>query len=124
MAKRNYPFWLYGDEPRAKYGTKLKKIQRRYFFRKRFYVKDLKEIRVLTLKVASDNSAIVYINGKEVDKDPVFGKSGGHEFAYWNREVNLDPSILKKGENLIAVYLYNNPGSSDAYLDVELNSSQ
>jgi len=124
MAKRNYPFWLYGDEPRAKYGTKLKKIQRRYFFRKRFYVKDLKEIKVLTLKVASDNSAIVYINGKEVDKDPVFGKSGGHEFAYWNREVNLDPSILKKGENLIAVYLYNNPGSSDAYLDVELNSSQ
>lgn len=117
--KGDAPFG-FGDEPRAKYGTKLLNNNGSYFFRKVFNVKNLKDIKSIILRVASDNSAIIYINGKEIDRDPEFGKVGGHEFAYWNREIEIEPYILKEGENLIAVYLYNNPGSSDAYLDIEL----
>ena len=117
----------YGDEPRATYGTKLSKNRGSYYFRKSFKIKDLPSTNNLILRVASDNAAIVYLNGKLVDRDPIFLSDkfrtdpvGGHEFVYWNREVQVNPSLLKKGRNLFAVALYNDSFSSDAYLDLEL----
>jgi len=65
------------------------------------------------LQVASDNSAVVYLNGALVDED-----KADHEFSYWNREVSIDANMLRPGRNVLAVLLNNPNGSSDAYLDV------
>ena len=67
------------------------------------------------LKVASDNSAVVYLNGKAADED-----SGDHEFSYWNRDVVIPASALKSGKNVLAVRVDNSAGSSDLYFDLEL----
>jgi hypothetical protein len=69
----------------------------------------------LRLRVASDNSAIVWLNGQEVDRD-----TDNHEAAYWNRTVEVPSGALAKGRNVVAVLLHNNQGSSDAVLDLQL----
>jgi hypothetical protein len=70
------------------------------------------------LLVASDNSATVWINGQQVDRE-----QGDHEPEYWNRMVEVAAGILKKGENVIAVRVNNNSGSSDVFLDLQLGSA-
>jgi len=67
------------------------------------------------LSVASDDSATVYVNGVAVDKD-----DADHEFAYWNRDVELAPKVFKPGKNMIAVLVRNKAASSDLYMDMEL----
>jgi hypothetical protein len=47
-----------------------------------------------------------------VDED-----TADHEFAYWNREVTLEPGQLQPGKNVLAVRVSNASGSSDLYLD-------
>ncbi len=69
------------------------------------------------LKVASDNSAVVSINGKTADED-----SGDHEFSYWNRDVVIPATLLQPGRNVIAVRVDNSAGSSDLYFDLELSA--
>ena len=70
------------------------------------------------LLVASDNSATVWINGQQVDRE-----QGDHEPEYWNRMVEVAAGILKKGENVIAVRVNNNSGSSDVFLDLQLETA-
>jgi hypothetical protein len=72
----------------------------------------------VTLYVASDDSATVWINGRQVDQEV-----GDHEFAYWNRTVQLPAGALVAGRNVIAVRVHNHAGSSDAYLDVRLEAA-
>ena len=69
------------------------------------------------LQVASDNSAVVYLNGKVLDED-----NENHEFSYWNREVTIPPDRLKAGRNVIAVRVNNNEGSTDLYLDLAVTA--
>src|SRR5262249_52738495 len=59
--------------------------------------------------VASDDSAIVFLNGNLIDKDP----EDDHEFTYWNREVELTAQQLKPGRNVLALRVKNKRGSSD-----------
>jgi hypothetical protein len=73
---------------------------------------------VFNLGIASDDHAVVYMNGALVDKDPV----DDHEFAYWNREVEVPLKVLKPGRNVIAAFVKNGPKSSDIYLDMELSA--
>jgi hypothetical protein len=68
------------------------------------------------LEVASDNSATVYLNGKLADQE-----QGDHEFAYWNRDVELKRDLLLPGKNTIAVLVDNGSGSSDIYLDAQVS---
>jgi hypothetical protein len=110
----------YGCKGKIKYGTKLSKNGGNYFFVKYFDIEDPGKILSVELKIASDNAAIVYINGLEIDKDPLFGEGGGHNFSYWNRKLKFEPSFFKKGKNIIAVNLYNNYSSSDACFDMEM----
>jgi hypothetical protein len=70
---------------------------------------------VFRLGIASDDHAVVYLNGQLADKDPV----DDHEFAYWNREVELPVKNLRPGRNVIAALVKNKPMSSDLYLDME-----
>jgi hypothetical protein len=69
--------------------------------------------------VASDDSALVYLNGVLVDRDPV----EDHEFAYWNRDVEVAARHFRPGRNVIAAYVKNHQGSSDIYLDMEISAS-
>jgi len=70
------------------------------------------------LSVASDNSATVFLNGNVVDQDPI----PDHEFAYWNREVDLTPQQLRPGRNVIAALVPNTASSSDVYFDAEVSA--
>ena len=87
-------------------------------FRRNFVVDESKNYKSFDIKVASDNAATVYINGKQVDYDVMMKMVSGHEFTYWNREVNIPASSVKKGNNELVVLLGNDADSSDAYLDI------
>ncbi|HVV99527.1 MAG TPA: hypothetical protein VHB77_04265, partial [Planctomycetaceae bacterium] len=69
------------------------------------------------VKIASDNSAVVFLNGEPVDEEP----EEDHEFSYWNREFDLPLDRFRPGRNIFAVVVRNTPGSSDLYFDLELS---
>lgn len=73
---------------------------------------------IFRLALASDDNAVVYVNGEVVDADP----EPDHEFSYWNRDVELPAKRFKAGRNVIAVLVGNKAGSSDLYLDLELSA--
>lgn len=91
-----------------------------YYFRKLLEIKETAGCTSYILRVASNDAALVYINGNLVDKDPAWDIPDGHQSGYWNREVKLEPRIFQQGENVIAVVLRNRPGSSNAYFDLKL----
>ena len=64
------------------------------------------------LKVASDSSAVVTLNGTVADED-----TGDHEFSYWNRDVEIPTARLKARRNVIAVKVDNTAASSDVFFD-------
>jgi hypothetical protein len=110
----------YGEEEIAKRkGTTVSEKGVPFVFRRTLDVPaevlQAKNVQI-KLNIASDDSADAWINGELVDKDP----EADHEFAYWNREVDVPLKVLKPGKNVIAIYVRNRPGSSDIYLDAEL----
>jgi hypothetical protein len=112
----------YGEDeiPKRK-GTVVKEEGVPFVFRRAFDVpSDLLAHKDVTFHVgvASDDSAIVYLNGDVIDRDP----EEDHEFAYWNRELDLQPKQLRAGRNVVAVYVKNHQGSSDIYLDMEVSA--
>ncbi|UCG69689.1 MAG: metallophosphoesterase family protein [Thermoplasmata archaeon] len=114
--------WLTGAAPlgfgdSVVYGTVLNDNDGSYYFRNTFNLESSTEIVSASLNVASDNYANVYLNGILVDDD----SGANHEFSYWNRYVSVPPSIFQSGENTVAVFVYNTAGSSDVYMDLELN---
>jgi hypothetical protein len=72
---------------------------------------------IFQLRVASDDSAIVYLNGVLIDQDPV----EDHEFSYWDRDVEVPAKHFRPGRNVLAVLVKNKAGSSDLYFDMELS---
>jgi predicted phosphodiesterase len=105
----------FGDS--TTYGTVLNDNDGSYYFRKTFDVESVDDFYTVTLYVASDDHALVYLNGILVDDD-----SGvDHEFEYWNRAVDLPAGALLEGTNTIAVFVFNTDGSSDVYFDLKLD---
>jgi len=84
------------------------------FWRKSFTVTGWEVQQRAMLRVASDKCAQVYLNGKLVDEERLY-----HWADYWNRYILLPSSLLKKGENVLAVKLINTQ-SSHGYLDLEI----
>lgn len=74
------------------------------------------------LMSASDDFCNVFVNGyhASVETYVTTGTMGGHEFEYWNRNVQVPPSKLMVGTNTLAVELTNSAMSSDLYFDLEL----
>ncbi len=111
----------YGEEEINKRGgTLVAEKGTPFVFRRAFDVSsDLlaKKGAAFNLSIASDDSAVVFLNGQVVDED-----SGDHEFAYWNRDVQLQAKQLRAGRNVIAVLVRNQPQSSDLFLDLELTA--
>ena len=92
-----------------------------FIMAKEFNIDTPEKYRYVSLNVASNNAAAVYINGVLVDQDPVMKLKDGHDFEYWNRSLPEIPGkILKKGANNIIVFLGCDKSASDAYLDLEL----
>ncbi|MCM8768903.1 MAG: metallophosphoesterase [Candidatus Omnitrophica bacterium] len=100
---------------KAPVGTKLQSATPSYW-RKTFVLVEIPSDRRVMLRVASDKSACVYLNGKLVDEERL-----SHWANYWNRYVILPATVLKPGENTIAIKL-NNTKSSHGYLDVEISA--
>src|SRR5262249_45677528 len=90
-----------------------------FVFRRAFDVPaDLLKQKGVTfhLRVASDDHADVYFDGVLVDHDP----EDDHEFAYWNRDVEIPLKVLRPGRNVVSVFVKNHQGSSDIYPDREI----
>ncbi len=103
-------------------GTLIQEQGQPFYFRRSIEVASdlLSQKKVtFTLRVASDDSADVWINGQLADQEP---PGTDHEFAYWNREVEIPAKLLKAGRNVIAVVVRNHQGSSDLYFDMEVTA--
>jgi hypothetical protein len=108
------------DIPKRK-GTVVPEKGEAFVFRREIDVAaDLLNHKGVTfhMGVASRDSAIVYLNGAEVDKDP----SEKNVLAYWNRNVDLPTSKLKAGRNVLAVYVKSHKDSSHVYFDMEISA--
>jgi hypothetical protein len=88
---------------------------RDHYFRSTFTIPSGSTVKKLLLSIASDNYALVYINGVLVDRDD----ATWHEAAYWNRRVYINPSVLNTGNNVIAVIVKNM--DTWAFFDLELS---
>src|SRR5262245_10841404 len=109
------------DEILKRKGTVVKEQGTPFVFRREIEVPaDLLNHKGVTFRmgVASRDSAIVYLNGTEVDKD----LAEKNVLAYWNREVDLPTKKLRAGRNVIAVFLKSHQGSSHVYLDMEVSA--
>lgn len=114
----------FGPDGNAKYTTT--------YFRKKFTVTGARSILSATVHLMRDDGAGVYLNGQPVliDNLPetfdyltlaptVIG--GAEESTFYTREI--DPALLKEGENLLAVELHQaNAGSSDVSFDLKLTA--
>jgi PKD repeat protein len=108
----------YGPDPDNKYVTT--------YFRKAFTVTDASAVIKLKAMLLRDDGAVVYINGTEVARTSMpdgpiayntLAKDAGDENKYY--ELNLDPTPLVDGTNLVAVEVHQGSlGSSDLSLDM------
>jgi hypothetical protein len=113
------PFGYGEDEIGRRKGTLVPERGQEFLFRRTVEVPaELLGTKgvVFRLNAASDDSATVHLNGSIADKDP----ADDHEFAYWNRSVELPLKAFKPGRNVIAVHVKNKPNSSDLFVDLEL----
>lgn len=88
-----------------------------YFFRSKFTVPTGQLVQSIKFSIASDNFALVYVNGILVDSDP----AEWHQATYWNRVINVDPKIITAGANVIAVIVKNQ--DQWAFFDLELQGT-
>jgi len=111
----------YGEADVAKKKGKTLELKGQpILFRRKFSVekKLIDAKKKFKLLVASDDSAVVWINGKQVDKEDT-----NHEAKYWNRTVEIDAGLIKKDGNIVSVLINNAEGSSDVYFDLQLETA-
>ena len=104
----------------VQFATEVAETGGDYYFAGSFSAPEGIGDKPLSLRVNSDNGAVVYVNGQLVDEDPAALSGSGHNPSYWNRTATVAAGIVRPGVNHIAVRLANNQGSSDAYLDLEI----
>lgn len=87
-----------------------------FWFRRPFTIENPAAITKLTLKVTHDDDCSVFLNGKKVwyEKDWTGGEND------W-RTIDVDPSLLVAGKNVLAVYIEQNHGG--AYCDFSLEAN-
>ncbi len=103
------------------------------YLRRSFTVDDPAGYDRLSLRVLADDGAVVFLNGKEVYRrnlpagpvgaDAVAGENvdGLREHVYWASPV--DPKLLAKGENTLAVaVVQSKDGADDLHFDLELSA--
>jgi hypothetical protein len=123
----------YGDEGIATeigFGDDKSQKHITTYFRRTFEVDDPAELSEVRIRLRRDDGAAVYLNGKEVARDNlppaagaadlapdiVGGAAEGHLFAH-----PVQPGILTKGKNTIAVEVHQSaPSSSDLVFELIL----
>jgi hypothetical protein len=121
----------YGDGGEAtvvSYGPNVHKKYITTYFRKYFTIIDASIYKSLVLRIQRDDGAVVYLNGKEVyrtnmpsgiiDYKTLASKAinGVEEVSY--QKTAIDASILKNGDNVIAVEIHQASSSSS---DISFN---
>ncbi|MBF0543766.1 MAG: hypothetical protein HQM08_05000 [Candidatus Riflebacteria bacterium] len=90
-------------------------------FRKDFQVENPGNFKSLSLRVASNNAAAVYLNGKLIDEDPAMKLKDGHDYEYWNRDPsNIPANLLTSGNNTVVVLLGSDKSAHSGYFDMML----
>ena len=87
-----------------------------FWFRRNFNVENPAAITKLTLKLLHDDCCAVYLNGNVIRENPEGNDwTNGTEWL----ELNVDPSLLVAGNNVVAVYIEQNWGGAycDFYLE-------
>lgn len=103
------------------------------YFRNNFQVTDPSQIKTLKASVFLDDGAVFYINGKEVHRENM--PEGNVSYKTFTKDTlgtvtedvtfNVDPSVLKKGTNTIAVEVHQrSAGSSDIVFDMNLIANE
>ena len=87
-----------------------------FWFRRNFYIDNPAAITKLTLKVTHDDDCAVFLNGTKVWNE--FDWTGGEND--W-RLIDVDPSLLVEGNNVLAMYIEQNWGG--AYCDFGLEAN-
>ena len=95
---------LLGNTGRA--ATELNYSNGSIYLRKEFYI-DLPAYKNVSLNVLSDSAATVYLNGEVIDND-----TSRHSGEYWNRQINADGDLIRRGDNVLAVKLKNSKKQS------------
>jgi len=89
--------------------------------RKDFTVDQPESFNSLTLKTSSNDAAVVYLNGKMIEEDPLMKVRDGHDFDYWNRvRERIPSSLLQPGMNTLVVLLGSDKTTTDGYFDMML----
>lgn len=103
------------------------------YFRHTFEVADPSFFRDLLMRIKRSDGAVVYLNGKEVYRaniadGPVSARTlarapakGAERNAYF--PVKLDPSLLRKGRNVLAVEIHRAAATTTPTFDLELNAN-
>lgn len=117
------------------YGNDAQKKRIVYYFKKSFFIDQPSSYMAYMLNIRRDDGVIVYLNNKEVGRQnmPIRQEAKNLKISQQsllpvtgNAESNyypllLNPSVFKKGVNIIAVSLHQrSPSSSDAVFDLEL----
>ena len=87
-----------------------------FWFRRPFYIDNPAAITKLTLKAVHDDDYRIFVNGVQVTEE--LGWTGNEND--W-RVINVDPSLLVAGKNVLAVYIEQNHGG--AYCDFSLEAN-
>ena len=87
-----------------------------FWFRRNFYIDNPAKYTKLTLKVTHDDDCAVFLNGTKVWNE--FNWTGGEND--W-RLIDVDPSLLVEGNNVLAMYIEQNWGG--AYCDFGLEAN-
>ena len=95
---------LIGNTGRA--ATELNNANGSIYLRKEFYI-DLPAYKNVSLDILSDSAATVYLNGEVIDND-----TSRHSGEYWNRQINADGGLIRRGDNVLAVKLKNSDEQS------------
>jgi len=105
------------------------------YFRRSFSVANPAAFSALTLRLVRDDGAVVYLNGAEVFRTNLPAGTitattlanavvGGSEESHEAQVVELPPSLLLAGTNVLAVEVHQNAAtSSDISMDAELYAS-
>lgn len=113
----------YGEPEIAKRtGSPVGEKGQAFLFRREFEVPaELLKTKGVTFRlcVASDDSAVVYLNGKAADQEE---PAADHEFSYWNRDLEVPATLLRPGRNVVAALVRNRPNSSDLFLDMQISA--
>jgi serine/threonine protein kinase/tetratricopeptide (TPR) repeat protein len=100
-----------------------------FYFRRSFEVDDPARFSALKIRLLREDGAAVYINGEEVVRTNLAEDAGFNTPAVKAEDLSrcqyyvylVDPSVLRQGENSIAVEVHQvEPGSSDMAFDLGL----